>query len=250
MNLLALQKVDWLVTNFWRDDTKDYVQSLGIHYDEDSFFDFLKRLNSSGDEATILRIINMIFMDNNFGRCYDTGWNIKFVRVDVVADDLIKMLVEEGFKVEGFEVQLAKEEPREKVYDKGQVYYFYTDIREITKNVQKEVLIMDAYADEDLLVLYLEKIPLNVKIRILTNKPQGNFIQIAKKFKIKPKVDFEVRRSKDCHDRLFFVDNSCWVIGQSLKDAAKKPTYLVKIKAYALFKKMFDDLWANSSILV
>lgn len=248
--MLVLQKVDWLVKNFWEDSTKDYIQSLGIYYNEDSFFDFLKRLNSNGDEATILTIINMIFMDTNFRRCYDTGWNINYIRVDVVADELMKLLVEEGFKVEGFEVQLAKKEPREKVYDKGQVYDFYTDIREITKNARVEVLVMDAYADEDLLVLYLDKIPLNVKIRILTNKPQGNFIQIAKKFKTKPKIDFEVRQSKDCHDRLFFVDDSCWVIGQSLKDAAKKPTYLVKIEAYVLFKKMFDDLWANASILI
>ena len=92
-----------------------------------------------------------------------------------------------------------------------------------------------------MLDLYLEKIPIGLKIKILTNKPQDNFVTVAQKFKIKPKVDFEVRKNKDCHDRLFFVDNACWIIGQSIKDAGKKPTYLVKIVAYDLFRNIFDD---------
>jgi len=251
MNLLALQKVDWLVSNFWGENKQDYLESMGIHYDASiGFLDFLKKLNASGDEETIVKIINMIFMDTAFRRCYDSGWNIFFVRVDVVADDLMKLLAQEGYKVEGFEIRLEEKEPREKVYGKGQVYDFYADIREITKNVRNEVAIMDAYPDEDLLVLYLEKIPVRVKVKILTNKPKGNFITVAQKFKAKPNADFEVRRSDDCHDRMFFVDSSCWVIGQSIKDAAKKPTYLVKIEAFDRFKKMFDDIWAKATILI
>jgi len=67
---------------------------------------------------------------------------------------------------------------------------------------------------------------------------------------MKPDVDFEVRQSKDCHDRLFFIDNECWVMGQSVKDAGKKPTYLVKIEAYDLFREVFNDLWKNASALI
>jgi len=138
----------------------------------------------------------------------------------------------------------------EKVYPKGFIYDFYKDILEITKEAKTEVFVIDAYVDEELLNLYLKKIPTGVKIRILTNKPQGNFITVAQKFKTKPRVDFEVRRSNDCHDRLFFIDDKCWVMGQSIKDAGKKPTYLAKIEGYALFKKVFDDLWNTASKLV
>jgi len=138
----------------------------------------------------------------------------------------------------------------EKVYPKGHTYDYYNDIRDITKDAKSEVFVIDAYVDEELLNLYLEKIPIDVKIRILTNKPQGNFITVAQKFKTKPRVDFEVRRSNDCHDRLFFIDDKCWVMGQSIKDAGKKPTYLAKIEGYALFKKVFDDLWNTASKLV
>lgn len=139
---------------------------------------------------------------------------------------------------------------KEKVYPKGHVYDFYKDIRQITKNAEREVFVIDAYVNEELLDLYLEKISSGVRIRILTNKPQGNFIAIARKFRMRPNIRFEVRRNEDCHDRLFIVDENCWVIGQSVKDAGKKPTYLMKIEGYNLFKNVFEDLWKEASVLV
>ena len=138
----------------------------------------------------------------------------------------------------------------EKVYPKGHVYDFYKDIRDKTKDAKSEVFVIDSYVDEELLDLYLEKIPTGVKIKILTNKPKGNFVTVAQKFKVKPQVDFEVRVTKDCHDRLFFIDNQCWVMGQSIKDAGHKPTYLIKIEGHDLFRSVFDDLWKNASKLI
>ena len=143
-----------------------------------------------------------------------------------------------------------KKGKKEKVYPKGHIYDFYKDIRNITKDAKNEVFVIDAYVDEELLNLYLEKIPIGVKIRILTKEPKGNFVTVAQKFKIKPKVDFEVRRSNNCHDRLIFIDDKCWVMGQSIKDAGKKPTYLAKMEGYDSFRKVFDDLWKTASKLV
>jgi len=59
-----------------------------------------------------------------------------------------------------------------------------------------------------------------------------------------------VRQNKDCHDRVLFVDNTRWVIGQSVKDAGKKPTYLVRIESHDLFRSVFENLWNASSVLV
>jgi len=138
----------------------------------------------------------------------------------------------------------------EKVYEKGMVYDFYTDIREITQTAKNEAFVIDAYPDEEVLDLYLEKLSPTVRMRILANKPKGNFMAVAKKFKQKPGVTFEVRGSPDCHDRLFFVDNSCWVMGQSIKDAGKKPTYLARMESHDLFRKVFEELWRNATQLV
>lgn len=138
----------------------------------------------------------------------------------------------------------------ERIYGKGEVYDFYRDIRDITKHAKNEVFLIDSYVDEEALDLYIDKIPKGIKIRILTNKPQGQFFAVAKKFATKPNVDFEVRKNKDCHDRLFFIDNNCYIMGQSLKDAGKKPTYLVKIGSHNIFMNVFEKLWDESQQLI
>jgi hypothetical protein len=52
------------------------------------------------------------------------------------------------------------------------------------------------------------------------------------------------------HDRVLFVDDRCWVIGQSIKDAArKKPTYLVEVTAGQM-RNIYDQLWANATKIV
>lgn len=136
------------------------------------------------------------------------------------------------------------------VYDKGQVYDFYKDIKAISLTANTEFFLVDSYVDEEVLDLYIAKLPSNINIKILTNKIQDNFLTVAKKLKLKPNVKFEVRQNTDCHDRLLFVDNVCWIMGQSIKDAAKKPTYLVRIDASELFKKVFEDLWKVSKVIV
>jgi hypothetical protein len=176
--------------------------------------------------------------------------NLKAIYDEMLTVD--KMLLEAGIELPwaNLKPQAIVYGQGEKVYEKGQVYDFYTDIRDITKQAKSEVFLIDAYADEEILNLYLEKIATGIKIRILTNTPKGNFVIVAKKFKMNPGVNFEARTSKDSHDRLFFIDDSCWVMGQSFKDAGKKPTYLVKIESHQLFRKVFEDLWTRAQPLV
>lgn len=176
----------------------------------------------------------------------------RFNEIFQMMRDVDRILFDSGFEVpwDDEKLRATVHGEEEKVYEKGQIYDFYKDIRDITQTVKNEIFLIDAYADEEALNLYLEKIPTKIKIRILTNKPQGNFITVAKKFKAKPNTVFEVRQSKDCHDRVFFVDDSCWVIGQSLKDGGKKPTYLIKVESYELFRRVFDDLWKIASVLI
>lgn len=138
----------------------------------------------------------------------------------------------------------------EKVYPKGHAYSAYKDILGILTGAKNEVIITDNYVDEELINLYLEKIPENVRIRVLTKEPQGNFMAVGKKFKIKPNVNFQVRKSMDWHDRCVFIDGNCWVMGQSVKDAGTKPTYLVKLEEHDLLKKAFDEVWNKSSPLI
>jgi hypothetical protein len=63
-------------------------------------------------------------------------------------------------------------------------------------------------------------------------------------------MNVEVRTSQGIHDRVVFVDGrSCWVLGQSIKDAAKsKPTYIAPIAADATQLKLadYEKIWATA----
>jgi hypothetical protein len=166
--------------------------------------------------------------------------------------EIDRMLIDAGFELPWVELKLSPIDygKEERVYPTGYVYDFYKDILDIIKGAKNEVVVTDNYADEELINLYLEKIPEKVKIRVLTKEPKGNFVVVAKKFKTRPNMDFEVRKSTEWHDRWVFVDNECWVTGQSVKDAGTKPTYLVKLGAYDLLKKIFDEVWNEASPLI
>ena len=152
-------------------------------------------------------------------------------------------------------IKLSIDEPiKQKVYKPWDTYEFYKDLKNLIKNAKQDLFISDGYVDEELLELYVDKVPISVNIRILTNKPKGNFLTVAKKFSQKPKAKFEVRKTKNVHDRVIFIDDSCYVFGQSIKDAAKqKPTYIIKLdikEIFTLCKKSYEDLWNQASPLL
>jgi len=249
-----------------RDNRENFLERLGFTFCESCnilsvgkcYYKVMEEVVSGAErEFTIESRLHMGAIHEAFKKFIS---NLKPIYDQMVSVD--KMLLEAGIELPWADLKLRPivHEAGEKVYEKGYVYDFYKDIREITQQAKNEVFLIDAYPDEDVLNLYLEKTPSGVKIRILTSEPNKNnvkayqnftnFVTVAQKFKMKPGVNFEVRTSKDCHDRLFFIDNNCWVMGQSLKDAAKKPTYLVRIESHDLFRKVFEDLWPQAQILV
>lgn len=146
--------------------------------------------------------------------------------------------------IEGELKQTLKKNGDERVYHPGQVYELYRDIKTIIESAKNEVLIIDTYANEEVIDLYLGKLPLGIKIMILTNKPQGNFVAVATKFKQKHHENFVVKTNDKCHDRVFFVDKKCYVIGQSIDKAAiEKPTYLIEIQNAGTFRQVFQSLF-------
>lgn len=140
----------------------------------------------------------------------------------------------------------------EKVYSPGDSYDFYDDVGKIIDSAKLHVFLIDAYATEDIINLYLNKLAKGIRIMILTNgKSQGNFVAIANKFKSKHGKNFSVKTNKNCHDRVFFVDKKCYVTGQSLdKAATKHPTYICEIENSGSFRKVFDQLFNSGKTLI
>ena len=115
--------------------------------------------------------------------------------------------------------QLPEEEIKG-VYEAGDEYAFYRDLSSIVATATKEIFIVDAYLDEKIFNLYVDKVPAGAAVRILSNKIGSNVHTIATMYsKNRP---LELRSSAESHDRVIFIDQRCWVAGQSIKDAAKR----------------------------
>jgi len=93
-----------------------------------------------------------------------------------------------------------------------------------------------------------------IKINILTNSrnsnQRGKFTNLSKIFR-KEFSNYEVRETKEIHDRGVFLDsNEGWVIGQSIKDAANtRPTYFIKLKDPKLLELIYRKIWNTSKKL-
>ena len=139
-----------------------------------------------------------------------------------------------------------QEKFREKFYNIGDQFDFYLDVKQLISGTSQKIFIIDSWINEDLLEVYLAKVPTKVKIKILTNakNPKGNFTKVARMFSRQHKGKFEVRESPFCHDRAIFIDDLGWVFGQSIKDSAKnKPTYMIKLDHPVKLEKIYNILW-------
>jgi hypothetical protein len=146
---------------------------------------------------------------------------------------------------------LAPEEQKTGVYRAGDPFSFYGDLTQILRTAAYRVLIVDAYFGREIFDLYLDLIPSNIAINVLVgdkSPTKASVIAVAKLFKSnRPK--FELRESGLLHDRIVLIDNRCWVIGQSIKDAAhQKPTYMIEI-ADPEIRQTYNQVWSNSPIV-
>jgi hypothetical protein len=152
--------------------------------------------------------------------------------------------------INALQLQLPEEEIKG-VYEPGDQYAFYRDLSSLIQTATKDILIIDAYLDEEVFNLYVSKVPNGAAVRILTNKIGANVDTIARMYaKSRP---LELRSSADIHDRAVFVDQRGWVIGQSIKDAAKKkPTYLIELDEPLLTasRDAYGRIWAAATAII
>ena len=111
--------------------------------------------------------------------------------------------------------------PNQGVFFNGQVFDAYVFVSEIIKNAKTEIILIDNYIDETVL-LHLSKRNADVKAIIYTGKitPQL-LLDIEKHNKQYPPI--EIKPFSNSHDRFIIIDRSeLYHIGASLKDLGKK----------------------------
>jgi len=146
-------------------------------------------------------------------------------------------------------IQLPEEEIKG-VYGPGEQYDFYRDLSSLIATATQEIFIVDAYLDEKVFNLYVDKVPGSATVRILSNNIGANAETVAKMYATNRSLT--LRSSADVHDRMLFIDPRGWVIGQSIQDAArKKPTYLIELEEPSLSteRDIHNRIWAAATIV-
>jgi hypothetical protein len=136
-------------------------------------------------------------------------------------------------------------------YAAGDEFAFYRDLKEIVAAATQGIFIVDNYLNTEFFELYVQPVQAGVPLRILTDQVRGNLVAVAKMYAARG--GFELRSSAEVHDRHVFVDGRGWMVGQSIKDAAKrKPTYMVEIGAGLVpsVQKIYEEIWARATVVV
>jgi hypothetical protein len=143
------------------------------------------------------------------------------------------------------------EEEVKGVYEPGEEYTFYRDLSSLMQTAIQQVLVIDPYLHEESFNLYVSKVSANAAACILSKEIGPNVVTVARMYaKSRP---LELRSSPDIHDRAVFIDHRGWVIGQSIKDAArKKPTYMLELNEPLLTasRGVYSRIWAAATVII
>lgn len=149
--------------------------------------------------------------------------------------------------ISALELDLPKAEIKG-VYEPGQEYEFYSDVTACLKLAQKEIFVIDPYVSTEIFDVYAKAIPRTVFFRLLSANVLVDVKTLAQKYATGG--NFAFRTTNAIHDRVLFVDNRVWVIGQSIKDAAKKkPTYIIEHDE-PLMRNTYEDIWSKAPAIV
>ena len=111
-------------------------------------------------------------------------------------------------------------------------------------------LMVNPYLDDQVFDTYISGINPNVKVNLLTTKVGEQFRPALDKYCAQHQQDVQVRKTKAIHDRVVMIDgNSCWVLGQSINNAAKsKPTYIAPVSSDTAAEKIrtYQEIWNAS----
>jgi hypothetical protein len=121
-------------------------------------------------------------------------------------------------------------------------------LRRVFSNAKSEVLIADAWVDDTIFDTVLDLIPRSLPLKLLYDRALGAFSARAARFG-EEYAQFESRRYSHLHDRFMVVDETGYVLGPSIKDAASNsPAVIVELgqNEKRLLRNFFNELWQKA----
>lgn len=209
--------------------------NFGISYDNDP--DGPVRQWISQVKALIDRV--SFSKSAEFGAALHTAasyWHPAVRSLQIIINDAIEEL--------RLELELYQDENIGRIYEASESHKFKTDVLGIISGADSEVFIVDPYLDAAIFALLFEN-EASFSIRALCSEYYSAVNTFAESFANQHARKAEVKKSKSLHDRIIFVDDDCWIVGASLKEAGIKPTYLMPLPpALGAGKKyIYDDIW-------
>lgn len=111
--------------------------------------------------------------------------------------------------------------PEKGIFYDGKIFDAWTFVSGIIKSAKKNIILIDNYIDESVLLLLAKRIE-NVTATIFTNDSSKKFKLDLAKYKAQYPV-INVKTFTKSHDRFLIIDNAdIYHIGASLKDLGKK----------------------------
>ncbi|MBC8386235.1 MAG: hypothetical protein H8E09_00165 [Gammaproteobacteria bacterium] len=135
-------------------------------------------------------------------------------------------------------------------YEPGDVYKFFADLKSLISGAENELLIIDPYFNGEAFDVYLSEVGSSLNIRILADRYSKDVKGYVDKHMAQYQSSIEIRRSKELHDRIVFIDNAAsWIIGGSIKDAGKKATYLIPLATPITEAKhaIYNEIWDRAN---
>lgn len=139
------------------------------------------------------------------------------------------------------------------VYEAGNVYRYFADLKAIFNEAKKEIFIVDPYFDGNTFDAYFPDKIGTASARILAGQYSKELEPYVQKHIQQFGSSLGLRKSKETHDRLIVIDNSLvWITGGSIKDAGKKPTYLIPFTPALARAKIciYEDIWNKATVVV
>jgi hypothetical protein len=136
----------------------------------------------------------------------------------------------------------------------GAAYDFYKALRDTLQSAASSLFIIDPYMDDEVFD-YLSGVSPGVAVRLLTMHKPAPVKAAMPKFLLQYPMQMGARQAppKSLHDRVVFVDGtSCFVLGQSIKDAAKKSTtYLAPLSGDLVADKLaaYEAVWTSATVI-
>ena len=148
------------------------------------------------------------------------------------------------------DLQLDTPSKPDQAFGPGAVYDFFKALRDLLSTASQTVMVVDPYLDDQVFDTYISGISSTASVKLLTTKAGEQFRPALDRYRSQHSQDIQVRKTKAIHDRVVMIDgNSCWVLGQSINNAAKfKPTYIAPVSPDTAAEKIrtYEGIWNDS----